>query len=29
MAEQLHHIGATHVQLQVAAQDAPCATLEI
>ncbi len=29
MAEQLHHIGATHVQLQVAAQDAPCETLEI
>jgi phosphoribosyl 1,2-cyclic phosphodiesterase len=29
MAEQLHHIGATHVQLQVAAQDAPCGTLEI
>jgi len=29
MAEQLHHIGATHVQLQVAAQDVPCATLEI
>jgi phosphoribosyl 1,2-cyclic phosphodiesterase len=29
MAEQLHHIGATHVQLQVAAQDVPCATLEL
>ncbi len=29
MAEQLHHIGATHVQLQVAAQDSPCQTLEI
>ena len=29
MAEQLHHIGATHVQLQVAAQDAPCGTLEM
>lgn len=28
MAEQLHHIGAKHVQLQVAAQDVPCATLE-
>jgi phosphoribosyl 1,2-cyclic phosphodiesterase len=28
MAEQLHHIGATHVQLQLAAQDVPCATLE-
>jgi phosphoribosyl 1,2-cyclic phosphodiesterase len=28
MAEQLHHIGASHVQLQVAAQDVPCATLE-
>ncbi|MES1180682.1 MAG: MBL fold metallo-hydrolase, partial [Verrucomicrobiota bacterium] len=27
MAEQLHHLGATHVQLQVAAQDAPCETL--
>ena len=26
MAEQLHHIGATHVQLQLAAQDVPCAT---
>ena len=29
MAEQLHHIGATHVQLQIAAQDVPCATLEL
>jgi len=28
MAEQLHHIGATHVKLQLAAQDVPCATLE-
>lgn len=28
MAEQLHHIGATHVQLRLAAQDAPCETLE-
>jgi phosphoribosyl 1,2-cyclic phosphodiesterase len=27
MAEQLHHIGATHVRLQLAAQDVPCATL--
>ncbi len=27
MAEQLHHIGAAHVRLQTAAQDAPCATL--
>jgi len=27
MAEQLHHIGATHVQLQLAAQDVPCETL--
>ena len=27
MAEQLHHIGATHVRLQVAAQDVPCQTL--
>jgi phosphoribosyl 1,2-cyclic phosphodiesterase len=26
MAEQLHHIGAKHVQLQIAAQDVPCAT---
>jgi len=29
MAEQLHHLGATHVQLQIAAQDVPCATLEL
>jgi len=29
MAEQLHHIGAKHVQLQIAAQDVPCGTLEI
>ena len=29
MAEQLHHIGATHVRLQLAAQDLPCATLEL
>ena len=29
MAEQLHHIGATHVQMQIAAQDVPCATLEL
>jgi len=29
MAEQLHHIGATHVQLQVAAQNVPCPTLEM
>jgi phosphoribosyl 1,2-cyclic phosphodiesterase len=29
MAEQLHHIGATHVQLQLASQDVPCATLEL
>ena len=29
MAEQLHHIGATHVRLQIAAQDVPCATLEL
>ena len=29
MAEQLHHIGATHVQMQIAAQDMPCATLEL
>jgi phosphoribosyl 1,2-cyclic phosphodiesterase len=27
MAEQLHHIGAKHVRLQIAAQDVPCATL--
>jgi phosphoribosyl 1,2-cyclic phosphodiesterase len=29
MAEQLHHIGATHVRMQIAAQDVPCQTLEI
>jgi phosphoribosyl 1,2-cyclic phosphodiesterase len=29
MAEQLHHIGAMHVQLQLAAQDVPCETLEL
>ena len=29
MAEQLFHIGARHVQLQVAAQDVPCATLDL
>jgi phosphoribosyl 1,2-cyclic phosphodiesterase len=29
MAEQLHHIGAKHVGLQVAAQDVPCETLEL
>ena len=29
MAEQLHHIGATHVRLQIAAQDVPCATVEL
>jgi phosphoribosyl 1,2-cyclic phosphodiesterase len=29
MAEQLHHIGAKHVHLQLAAQDAPCQTLEL
>ena len=29
MAEQLHHIGARHVQLQIASQDVPCATLEL
>jgi phosphoribosyl 1,2-cyclic phosphodiesterase len=29
MAEQLHHIGATHVKLQLAAQDVPCGTLEL
>ena len=29
MAEQLHHIGATHVQLRLAAQDVPCETLEL
>jgi phosphoribosyl 1,2-cyclic phosphodiesterase len=29
MAEQLHHIGARHVQLKLTAQHTPCATLEI
>jgi hypothetical protein len=29
MNERLHHIGAKHVQLQIAAQDVPCKTLEI
>ena len=29
MAEQLHHIGANHVRLQIAGQDVPCATLEL
>jgi len=29
MAEQLHHIGATHVRLQIAAQDMPCPTLDL
>jgi phosphoribosyl 1,2-cyclic phosphodiesterase len=29
MAEQLHHIAATHVRLQLAAQDVPCDTLEL
>lgn len=29
MAEQLHHIGAAHVQLRLAAQDVPCETLEL
>ena len=29
MAEQLHHIGATHIQLQIAAQDVPCPTSEV
>ena len=29
MAEQLHHIGAKHVAMQIAAQDVPCATLEL
>ena len=29
MAEQLHHIGASHVRLQLAAQDVPCETLEL
>ena len=29
MAEQLHQIGAKHVQLQIAAQDVPCGTLTL
>ena len=29
MAEQLHHIGASHVRLQLAEQDVPCETLEL
>ncbi|MGD0349863.1 MAG: MBL fold metallo-hydrolase [Verrucomicrobiota bacterium] len=29
MAEQLHHLGATQVQLQLAAQDIPCPTLAL
>jgi phosphoribosyl 1,2-cyclic phosphodiesterase len=29
MAEQLHQIGAQHVQMQIARQDVPCATLEL
>jgi phosphoribosyl 1,2-cyclic phosphodiesterase len=29
MTGQLHHIGATHVRLQIAAQDVPCATLTL
>jgi len=29
MAEQLHHIGAKHVHLHVAAQDTPCPTVEL
>ena len=29
MNERLHQIGATHVQLQIAAQDVPCTTLEL
>ncbi len=29
MAEQLHHIGAAHVRLELARQDVPCATLEL
>ncbi|MDE3067755.1 MAG: MBL fold metallo-hydrolase [Verrucomicrobiota bacterium] len=29
MAEQMHHLGATHVQLRLAAQDVPCETLEM
>jgi phosphoribosyl 1,2-cyclic phosphodiesterase len=29
MSASLQKIGATHVQLQIAAQDVPCGTLEI
>jgi phosphoribosyl 1,2-cyclic phosphodiesterase len=29
MAEQLHHIGAKHVQMKIAAQDVPCGTLSL
>ena len=29
MAEQLHHLGAKHVALQVAGQDVPCGTLKL
>ena len=29
MSERLQKIGATHVQMQIAAQDVPCATLEL
>jgi hypothetical protein len=29
MNERLQQIGATHVQLQLTAQDVPCATLEL
>jgi phosphoribosyl 1,2-cyclic phosphodiesterase len=29
MAEQLHHIGATHVQMQIAKQEVPCGTLDL
>ncbi|HSY19882.1 MAG TPA: MBL fold metallo-hydrolase [Candidatus Acidoferrales bacterium] len=29
MAEQLHQLGAKHVGLQIAAQDVPCATLQL
>ena len=29
MAEQLHHIGATHVHLRLTAQDVPCPTLAL
>ena len=29
MAEQLHHIGATHVKMQIAQQETPCGTLDL